>query len=50
MNEVFKMSIKDRNFEAHPATHFAIVIYRCLNQLQIVVGLVISQEAPNNCD
>ena len=47
---IIKMSVKDMDFEGHPAAHGAVVLHQSLNQLHIVFGLVIAQEAPNYCD
>ena len=38
------------DFEGHPAAHGAEVLHQSLNQLHIVFGLVIAQEAPNHCN
>lgn len=47
--EFNKISIKDMDFEGHPTAHFVTVVHKILNQLHIVFGLVIAQEASNHC-
>lgn len=48
--ELIKMSIKNMEFERHPAAHYVVVLHQILNQLHIIFGFVIAQEAPNHCD
>src|SRR6476469_1263427 len=38
------------DFEGHPPAHRAVVLHQILNQLDIVFGLVVAQEALNHCD
>ena len=46
--EFVNMSVKDMDFKRHSASHFGVIFYESLNQLPIVSGLVITQEAMNN--
>ncbi|XP_076330390.1 uncharacterized protein LOC143236043 [Tachypleus tridentatus] len=44
------MSIKDMDFQGHPAAHFAVVLHQNINKFNIIFGLVIAQEDLNHCD
>ena len=48
--KLIKLSVKDMDFEGHPATHLAVVCHQGFNKHHIVFSLAIPQEAKNHCD